>query len=281
MGEFTMIRKIAQSVETYSSEEVIQLLNRVLPILKNESRLIKLPTSPLVFVGDTHGDWEATQSILDQFWRSTTVFVFLGDYVDRGSNQIENLNLLYELKRRYPKRLVLLRGNHESPKVNRQYGFFDAVQRTFSELAEQYWATFAHLPLAAVSPRLRIFAVHGGIPEQLKSIDEINELPREVEIEHPVIFQLLWNDPQEALKGFVPSFRGGRARNFGQDVAIDFMTRNNLDLIVRAHEVFPHGFHEFFDGRVMSLFSCHSYRCPVDGKAFHVGSTGNRELIPI
>ena len=70
-----MIRKIAQSVETYSSEEVIQLLDSVIPILKNESRLIKLPTSPLVFVGDTHGDWEATQRILDQFWRSTTVFV--------------------------------------------------------------------------------------------------------------------------------------------------------------------------------------------------------------
>ena len=276
-----MIRKIAQSVETYSSEEVIQLLDSVLPILKNEPRLIKLPTSPLVFVGDTHGDWEATKGILDQFWQSTTVFVFLGDYVDRGSYQIENLNLLYELKKRYPKRLVLLRGNHESPKVNRQYGFYDAIQRTFGELAEQYWVTFSHLAIASVSPHLRIFAVHGGIPEQLKSIDEINELPREVEIEHPVTYQLLWNDPQEALNGFAPSFRGGRARNFGQDVTIDFMARNNLDLIVRAHEVFPHGFHEFFDGRVLSLFSCRNYRGPIDGKAFYVGATGNRELIPI
>jgi diadenosine tetraphosphatase ApaH/serine/threonine PP2A family protein phosphatase len=165
--------------------------------------------------------------------------------------------------------------------VNRQYGFYDAVQHTLGEMSDHYWATFAQLPLAAVSPHLRIFAVHGGIPEQMTSIDEINGLPREVEIEHPVTFQLLWNDPQEALKGFAPSFRGGRARNFGQDVTIDFMARNNLDLIVRAHEVFPHGFHEFFEGRILSLFSCRKYRGSIAGKAFRVDEKRQRELIPI
>lgn len=276
-----MITEIADSVAGFSSDDVTQLLDRVQPILKKESRLIRLANTPLLFVGDTHGDWETTRILLNRYWDSPTVFVFLGDYVDRGPFQIENLNLVYKLKTRWPKRLILLRGNHETPSVNRNYGFHDEVQQSLGEMSDHYWATFANLPLAAVSRTQRIFAVHGGIPENLDQLDEINSLPREVEIENPVSFQLLWNDPQEALKGFAPSCRGSRSRNFGLDVTVEFMTRNGLDLIVRAHEVFPHGFHEFFDGRVVSLFSCCNYRVPIAGKALYVDAKGNRELIPI
>jgi diadenosine tetraphosphatase ApaH/serine/threonine PP2A family protein phosphatase len=137
------------------------------------------------------------------------------------------------------------------------------------------------MPLAAISRSRKIFAVHGGIPENLIDIEEINSFPHEIEPEHPVTIQLLWNDPRETLRGFGSSMRSSRVRTFGQDVTEEFMAHNSLVLIVRAHEVFPHGYHEFFDGQIISLFSCKDYRVPIAGKALHVTESGDRELIAI
>ncbi|MHA2406440.1 MAG: metallophosphoesterase, partial [Candidatus Hermodarchaeia archaeon] len=175
-----MILETVKKIEQYTKEDVLHLLDRVNLLFNKEPRLLQLPKKPLIFVGDTHGDWKATQRLLFRYWETATVFVFLGDYVDRGPHQIENINLLFELKTKIPNRLMILRGNHETPKVNRSYGFYDTVQETLGHVIDQYWQTFAKMPLAAISRSQKIFAVHGGIPEQLVDIKEINSLPREI-----------------------------------------------------------------------------------------------------
>ncbi len=44
----------------------------------------------VIFVGDTHGDLEASQKVIKDYLKPGNKIVFLGDYVDRGPYLREN-----------------------------------------------------------------------------------------------------------------------------------------------------------------------------------------------
>jgi hypothetical protein len=73
----------------------------------------------LYFVGDIHGDLETLEAVLDQtrFGESTESdpihLLFLGDYGDRGDRTAAVWLRLLQLRREFPDRVLLLRGNHE------------------------------------------------------------------------------------------------------------------------------------------------------------------------
>jgi serine/threonine-protein phosphatase 2A catalytic subunit len=47
-----------------------------------------------------------------------TNYLFMGDYVDRGSHSVETISLIFVLKCRYKERIHILRGNHENRELN-------------------------------------------------------------------------------------------------------------------------------------------------------------------
>jgi len=90
---------------------------------KVNGQVVELDSIPeeLVLIGDIHGDLQSLLWVLKDIDFETTLanpnnkLIFLGDYVDRGTNSIGVLYLVCYLKQKFPNSVILMRGNHEAP----------------------------------------------------------------------------------------------------------------------------------------------------------------------
>lgn len=239
---------------------VLELIEKAREVLSREPQLIRHHTGDFLIVGDTHGDLDTSMKAIKLAERENLSLLFLGDYVDRGPKQVENIATLLELKLSWDQRLTLLRGNHESAEMNMWYGFYSVVASIYKpQLYEKFAELFSLLPYAALIAD-KIFCAHGGIPQKLVKIDEIESFPKgEINPRHPKALQLVWNDPCEDIDDFAPSWRGGGAMLFGRLAFERFMTVNDLKLMVRSHEPQDKGYGYLFDGRLLTVFSCRYY----------------------
>ena len=69
--------------------------------------------------------------------------------------------------------------------------------------------------------------------------------------------ELLWSDPQPQM-GRSPSKRGVGIQ-FGPYVTHRFLRLNNLDYIIRSHEVKQEGYEVAHDGKCITVFSAPNY----------------------
>jgi serine/threonine-protein phosphatase 2B catalytic subunit len=105
-------------------------------------------------------------------------YLFLGDYVDRGIFGLECMMLLIAIKINYPKKFVLLRGNHESRNMTESFTFREEVVTRFdTQVYDAFMELFDSLPIACVVDE-KYLAMHGGISPDLNLIEEINEVNR-------------------------------------------------------------------------------------------------------
>ena len=175
---------------------------------------------PLVVVGDLHGQYyDALEMLRLGGSPNDSQFLFLGDYVDRGSFGCEVVFLLFALKLAHPRRVWLLRGNHESRQITQVYGFYDECLRKYgnANVWRMFTQLFDYLPLTAVVDK-SVFCLHGGLSPSIDTLDQIRQLDRQQETptEGPIC-DLLWSDPDDRC-GWGISPRGA-GYSFGQDIS--------------------------------------------------------------
>ena len=249
-----------------AENDLKELCNKVKEILIEESNIISI-IPPVVVCGDLHGQF---YDLLEMFKKAGgeppgQKYLFLGDYVDRGSNSIETIQLLLCLKCLYPDKTILVRGNHESRSISFVYGFYEEINRKYgNSLPWKYFnEIFDLLPLCAVIDKT-IFCVHGGLSPLITTVDQIRLINRKGEIPHEgVICDLLWSDPTDENETWSFNNRGA-GWMFGYKVVNEFNQINGIELICRAHQLTSEGIKYCFnDKNLVTIWSCpnYCYRC--------------------
>ena len=161
----------------------------------------------------------------------------MGDFVDRGFYSVETFLLLLalkvglyavkmqsisdmfvtlSLKVRYPDRMTLIRGNHETRQITQVYGFYDECLRKYGSVNVWRYCTeiFDYLSLSAIIED-KIFCVHGGLSPSINTLDQvlaifddiiikwlilylqIRIIDRKQEVPHDgAMCDLMWSDPE-------------------------------------------------------------------------------------
>jgi diadenosine tetraphosphatase ApaH/serine/threonine PP2A family protein phosphatase len=231
-------------------------------ILISESNVIEIP-APVTICGDVHGQFEDVMELFKIGGECPeTSYIFMGDFVDRGYFSLETFSLLLALKAKYPQKVTLLRGNHESRQITQVYGFYDECMQKYGDVAAWKYCTqvFDMLNTAAVVGN--IFCVHGGLSPEVQEVDAIRILDRncEVPINGPLC-DLLWSDPEE-IELWQPSPRGGGFL-FGSKATEQFLWGNGLNLVARAHQLIQEGYQYMFGEKLVTVWSApnYCYRC--------------------
>jgi len=249
--------------EYIKEAEVKSLCAKAREILVEESNVQRVD-APVTICGDIHGQFYDLKELFKVGGSvPDTNYLFMGDFVDRGFYSVETFLLLLALKVRYPDRITLIRGNHESRQITQVYGFYDECLRKYGSVNVWRYCTeiFDYLSLSSIVED-KIFCVHGGLSPSINTLDPIRVIDRKQEVPHDgAMCDLMWSDPED-IDGWGLSPRGA-GYLFGGDVVAQFSSTNGIELIARAHQLVMEGYKHMFNDTLVTVWSApnYCYRC--------------------
>lgn len=266
-----MIRRLLTNefLDGFSDEQLTRVIYAARDILQPLGALIEV-AAPVVIFGDIHGQFGDLLRYLRIVGAPPEQsFLFLGDYVDRGRKGLEVIMLLFCFKVKYPKKVHLLRGNHECARMNRLYGFYEECKRLRSTTVWSiFQLAFNELPLCA-KVNNRLICMHGGISPLLKgwhSLENLEKPRNPSDCDSGLALDLMWSDPNNdpCFSGFVSNKIRNTSWMFGQDAIRECTKALGVDMVVRGHEVVKNGHSLECNGQICTLFSAPNY-CGTDG----------------
>lgn len=216
----------------------------------------------LTIIGDIHGKASALESILRErsveaeLAAGTHTLIFVGDIVDRGPTEERDgervhtgverlLDRAIDLRRRFPKQVVSIAGNHEIMHAQ------DIQQRGLVAGQVSAWGKQGRLTLTSerieflqrlpVALRIQVggtraIVVHGGVPERAMSL---HDLPRDASCladlhADRTVRNLLWTNPSWSLGG-----GGSFSFSYTRLHVAAFLQANEAQVLIRGHRNEP------------------------------------------
>lgn len=261
------------------SFKIIKMVSKIFKKEPNVIKIDKKDNSDFVVVGDIHGNLESLIYIFKSKGDpSTTQYLFLGDYIDRGTNSCEVIILLYTLKCLYPDNIHLIRGNHEFKDMTERYGFKDeCLNRIKSKnngknFYNKILNSFKYLPICSILND-KIFCVHGGISpfiEDRDHFDYVNKVGLKLTSFDHIQTEFFWSDPSNSTLDYADNPKRQRLdfQIFGVNALKDFLKNNKFDCVIRSHEFCKNGFNWPFgeNEKLLTIFSSLNY-CQNSNKA--------------
>ena len=259
-------------IPKFKTQDINDLLNEFMIYNRGKSALTHI-NHDVIIVGDIHGSLDDLLRIFafnglppDQ------KYLFLGDYVDHGDYSIECVLLLFSLSILFPQHVILLRGNHELPEVNKNHGFYSEIMDIYNDesLYNLFNSAFEYLGLCAIL-RGKYFCVHGGISVHLRSLAVVESILLPIMQITPLIEDMIWSDPVPDEIWYGKNERG-LGKTFGKLATKRFLTDHNFLGIIRAHQCVMGGTTLHQDGLVMTIFSASDYE-KTDNRSGYLVST--------
>ncbi|KAK6509710.1 3',5'-cyclic-nucleotide phosphodiesterase (PDEase) (3':5'-CNP) [Arthrobotrys musiformis] len=263
-----------------TEEQALFIIQRGTEILRKEPNLLEMD-APITVCGDVHGQYYDLMKLFEVGGNpEETRYLFLGDYVDRGYFSIECVLYLWALKIHYPDTLWLLRGNHECRHLTDYFTFKLECKHKYTErVYDACTESFCSLPLAAVMNK-QFLCIHGGLSPELHTLDDIRAIDRFREPPtQGLMCDILWSDPLEEFGQektndfFTHNHVRGCSYFFSYPAACNFLEKNNLLSIIRAHEAQDAGYRMYRKTKttgfpsVMTIFSAPNYLDVYNNKA--------------
>lgn len=204
----------------------------------------------IIFVGDTHGDLEASEKIIKDYLKPENKIVFLGDYVDRGEFSKENLDFLIKQKQNYPNQIFLLQGNHEGHSILKfsPAEFWESLNE---KDYQKYSKIVLNFPL--VFSFGNVLALHGALPE----IEKLKEIEK-IENGDENWFRICWGDFSKERGKFLGIDPFSGRPQFGSDYFFEMMEKLKKQILIRSHQPdFPLF---VFNDRCLTIFTSLVYK---------------------